>query len=358
MRLLHVISGLGVGGAETFLARLAPLLRDDGFEQTVVSLTGQGPLGTQLEAAGLTVVPLNIGNPISGFAEIGKLKTLMQTLKPDVVQGWMYHGDLAAAFAYRLAGRPGRLFWGIRCSNMDLDGYSLQLRLVVRLCAAMSAQPHVVVANSHTGARVHLDMGYEPQRLEVIHNGVDPSVFHSDPAARSAARATLGLPEDAVVAFSVARVDPMKDHENLLAAVGRVPGLRLVLVGAGTENLRKSDGVLALGRRDDVPALLPAGDIIVSSSAFGEGFPNALAEGMASGLVPVATDVGDTAVIVGETGIVVPPRQAAALADGLRTILSMQQPDRAALAAAAEARIRDHFSLSAAARRFAALYRE
>jgi glycosyltransferase involved in cell wall biosynthesis len=358
MRILHVISGLGTGGAESFLATLAPRLAARGLEQAVVSLTGDGPVAARLEADQIPVVRLNARGGISAIRAVVALRQVVASRQPDVLQGWMYHGDLLAAVAHRLVTRRDRrLFWNIRCSDMQLADYARQLRLVVRACRHLSRLPDVVLANSSAGARVHTAAGYRPHRLVIVPNGIDCARFRLDPQARAAVRAELGLALDAVVAMHVARVDPMKDHAGLLAAVARVEGLVTVLIGAGTEALARSPHVLGLGRREDVARLLCAGDLIVSSSAYGEGFSNALAEGMAAGLVPVATDVGDAGEIVGSTGAIVPPRDPAALAAALERIALLSASERSPRGAAARSRIECRFSLEAAVDRFEALYR-
>src|SRR5206468_9156694 len=137
--------------------------------------------------------------------------------------------------------------------------------------------------------------------------------YQPDAAARGAVRREFGIPEGAIVLAHIARVDPMKDHATFLAAMTRLPEISALMVGAGTENLPAGRNVIRLGRRDDVARLLPAADFVVSSSRFGEGFSNALAEGMACGLPAIATDVGDASVIVGDTGFVVSPEDPDAL---------------------------------------------
>lgn len=360
MRILHVISGLGTGGAESFLAALAPQLSARGFEQAVVSLTGDGPIAERLEQAGIPVTRLDARGALGAVRATRALARLVADSRPDVLQGWMYHGDLLATLAHRLAAGRGtrRLLWNIRCSDMRLEDYSRQLRLVVRACSRLSHQPDVVLANSFAGARVHTAAGYRPRRLEVVPNGVDIAAFRPDPQERQRVRAELGLAESDVVAMHVARVDPMKDHAGLLRAAEGLPGLRLVLVGAGTERLAQPPGVLGLGRRADVARLLTAGDIIVSSSAYGEGFSNAVAEGMSAALVPVATRVGDSDEIVGDCGEVVPPAEPDALAEALMHVAALSPEERRRRGAAARERMAARFSLAAAAERFAALYRE
>jgi glycosyltransferase involved in cell wall biosynthesis len=150
-------------------------------------------------------------------------------------------------------------------------------------------------------------------------------------------------------------MDPMKDYPTLLSALERVPEAIAVVMGAGTDQrLPQRDGLVRLGRRDDIPDILAAADMIVSPSAYGEGFSNALAEGMACGLVPVATDVGDAKRIVGDTGMIVPPRDPEALATAMRSLL--HAADRTEKGHAARKRIEDHFSLNRSVERFHRLY--
>ena len=199
-------------------------------------------------------------------------------------------------------------------------------------------------------------LGYRPRRAEVIYNGIDTDRFQPDAAMRAAVRNELGIADDAILLAHVARVDPMKDHESFLAAMARLPGLRAVLVGAGTENLPAAPNTLRLGRRADVARLLAASDIVVSSSAFGEGFSNALAEGMACGLPAVATDVGDAGAIVGDSGLIVPARDPQALAAALRDFAQEPATVRAERGKRARARIVEHFAMAPAVARFAGLY--
>jgi glycosyltransferase involved in cell wall biosynthesis len=358
---IHVISGLGVGGAETMLAQIAPRLAEQGMSQTVVSLTGDGPIAARLEAEGVPVVRLDLRRGAGPLRDLPRLARLVGAERPKILQGWMYHGDLAATVAHALAGGRSqrRLLWGIRCSNMDLERNAR----IIGWEARLSRWPDAIVANSKAGAEAHLAHGYRPRRLEVIPNGVDTDRFRPDPAARQRVRAELGLDEEALVAIHAARVDPMKDHDTLLAAAAQVPGLVVLLAGLGTEEYLAArpdapKGVRALGRRDDLPALLPAADIVVSSSAFGEGFSNALAEGMAAGLVPVTTEVGDAARIVGDTGAVVPPGDPAALGDALSALAATPREAVRRGGLAARSRIEAEFGIDRTVDRFAELYEE
>ena len=148
----------------------------------------------------------------------------------------------------------------------------------------------------------------------------------------------------------------MKDHGSFLAAMTELPDLFALLVGAGTENLAASRNVLRLGRRHDVARLFAAADVAVSSSRFGEGFSNALAEGMACGLPAVATDVGDAKLIVGDSGLVVPPENPHALAAAIRALAAEPAAARAERRQKARARIVEQFAMAHAIQRYGELY--
>jgi glycosyltransferase involved in cell wall biosynthesis len=358
--ILYVTTDLFIGGgAEGMLARLLtaePRLAD---AISVVSLLPGDSHAEPLRQAGITVHQLDFGSARGIASGLVRLARLIAQSKPDIVQGWMYHGDLAALVALVLSGRRRRtrLVWGIRCSEVDLRAYGRGLRLVVRACIALSRWPDVVTANSVAGLKSHLRLGYRPRRTEVIANGIEVERFKPDGAARAALRRELGIAADAVVLAHVARVDPMKDHAGLRTALLQLPDVTALLIGRGTEKLPAAPNVHRLGRRGDVERLLAAADIVVSSSAFGEGFANVLAEGMACGLPAVATDVGDARAIVGDSGLIVPPRDPGALAGAIRTLADESAAARSERGARARARIVENFAMNRAVARFAELYR-
>jgi glycosyltransferase involved in cell wall biosynthesis len=357
-KIVYVTAGLRGGGAEAMLTRLATAPPGVADEVTVVSLLPAEAHVERLRGAGVRVVELRFDKAGSIAAGLIKLAKLIAESRPDIVQGWMYYGDLATLVALALSGRrrQTRLVWSIRCSDMDLRRYGIGLRLVVKACTLLSRWPDLVTANSVAGLKSHLALGYRPRRAEVVANGIDIEEFKPDAAARRAVRSELGIPDDATVLAHVARVDPMKDHDSFLAAMAELPDLSAILVGAGTENLPVARNVLRLGRRQDVARLFAAADFVVSSSRFGEGFSNVLAEGMACGLPPITTDVGDAKVIVGDTGFVVPPENPAALAAAIRTLASESPAARGQRGIRARARIVENFAMPQAIKRYVELY--
>jgi glycosyltransferase involved in cell wall biosynthesis len=357
-KILYVTPGLRGGGAEGMLARLATARPEVADEITIVSLLPAEAHMARLRAAGVEVIELRF-DKVGGIATgLLKLARIIAERRPDIVQGWMYYGDLAALLALALSGRrrQARLIWSIRCSAMDWRNYGVGLGLVVKACALLSRWPDLVTANSVAGLKSHLALGYRPRRAEVVANGIDIDEFKPDRDARRAVRTELGIAEDKIVLAHVSRVDAMKDHNNFLAAMVRLPDLSAVLVGTGTENLPAAPNILRLGRRHDVARLLAAADFVVSSSRCGEGFSNVLGEGMACGLPAVATDVGDANLIVGDTGLVVRPESPDALASAIRTLAAEPAAAQKERGTKARARIVENFTMRHAVERYAELY--
>jgi glycosyltransferase involved in cell wall biosynthesis len=367
LSVLHVITGLGDGGAEACLYRLATHDVIDRHE--VVALMDADKYGPLLEQAGIRVHAL--GMPRSRVTRSGlrRLWSIVRTSDADVIQTWMYHGDLIGGGLARMAGRRA-IVWGIHNTFMD----PLRTRVIARAAAMASwGVPRTIISCSEAASRLHARMGYDASRLVVVPNGYDLSRFEPDPVARASLRAEWGAGPTGVVLGTVARWDPQKDHANLARALSQLDPVvagrcRLVLVGTGMDGSNQAlvqlldthglrERTLLLGRRDDVAGVMSAFDLHVLPSV-AEAFPNVIAEAMACGTPCVVTDTGDSALIVGDTGWVVPARDSAALARALeRAIASVDDAvpfqDRKA---AARARIEDNFSLARMAESYAEVW--
>jgi glycosyltransferase involved in cell wall biosynthesis len=304
------------------------------------------------------------------LAALHTLQRQLRAAQPDIVHTWLYHADLAGLLAARLAGQP-RVIWNIRCSSLDASERRLPLRLLQRTLAALSGWPSAVVTNSVEGRRAHEALGYHPRAWSLIPNGIDTGTFRPDPEARARARAEFGLPGDAIVVGIVGRAHPMKDHASFLHAASLLTAndarVRFVMVGRdvdqepGLAAMAAAIGpgrVVFAGERQDVQAQLAAMDILVSSSAWGEGFPNAIAEAMSCGVPVVTTDVGDSAAIVGTAGLVVKPQDGEAIATALASLLALGEDARRELGTRARARIESEYSLTTAATSYRRLYEQ
>jgi|SRR5215213_494185 len=352
----HVIPTLLTGGAERVLESLLLARRAEPYTQVVVNLTGEGALS----APDHTVEVCNLGmsSPADLPRTIRRLAQLIRDRRPQIVQSWLHYADLISLLALQWSGcrSETKLYWGVRASNLDLAHYSYALRLTVMACAALSTRPDAVIANSFAGRDAHLRIGYRPPVFTVIPNGVDTARYRRSPEARARVRGALQVGVHEHVAIHVARVDPMKDHEILIEASRRRPDLSFWLVGQGTEELALPANTIGLGNRSDVQDLYAAADIALSTSAFGEGFPNAVAEAMACELPVIATNVGDAARIVGTCGYVIKPRDTPALLASMDALFRMSAIDRSDLGKSGRLRIQQRFSLEKSIQAFDRLF--
>ena len=333
--------------------------------QVVVSLMNDGVHVNTLRNAGIDVHCVGMRRGFPSPVAFFRLVSLLRQERPDVLMTWLYHADLLGTLAAPLAGVK-RLIWNIRCSDVDFDSYPMSTRWTVAMLARLSGRPWAIGANSEAGRRSHEGLGYAPARWIYLPNGFDLKEWRPDAVDRAAVREELGLGPEDVGIVMVARVDPMKDHTNLLAAaaylVERRPQVRFVLIGRGTDALALppafAGSVVALGERTDIPRLLRGFDIAVLSSSFGEGFPNAIGEAMSTGLPCVVTDVGDTAALVQDTGIVVPPRDPVAFAIGIDALIAEGPEATKRRGVMARERIAMHWSIERAMNAYREVWQE
>jgi glycosyltransferase involved in cell wall biosynthesis len=373
LKVLHIITGLGVGGAEAMLLKLLTRFRADGPECEVLSLAPEGPMAAPIRALGVPVSALGLGSGAGAVFGLPGLIGRVRRARPDVVQCWMNHGNLMGGLAARAAS-TAPVLWSLRQSNLDPVLAKRGTMAVLRLGARFSRWlPDRILCVSESARRVHAALGYDESRMVVIPNGFDLDVFRPDPASRRVLRGELGIGADDVLVGLAARFDPQKDIGTFLAAAARVAAAtaeaRFLLCGEGMDaanpalaRLIADAGVGArvhlLGRRTDMPRITSALDIAVSSSAYGEGFSNALGEALACAVPAVSTDVGDARQIVGEEGRIVPIRDPVALAAAIAELIALGAEGRARLGQEGRARMARDYALDAIARRYRAIYDE
>lgn len=342
-----------------------------GPEQLVVSLRPEGGLRARIEATGAELVDLGLSPGEISPKALVDLARRLRRWRPDLVHGWMYHGNLAAMLAGWLAGRRPPIIWNIRHSLHDLGHEKRGTRAVIRVGARLSPFASTVIYNAYVSARQHEALGYASGRAEIIPNGFDTGLFRPEPEVRAAWRARLGVSPSTLLVGHVARYHPMKDHASLIRAAGQLAAkgvdLFLVMVGEGVtpqnEELASvvasaglAKRVALLGERSDIPEIVPAFDLAVLCSAWGEGFPNVLGEAMACGVPCVATDVGDCGHLLTVGGTLVPGCDPEALAAAMEHLLRLPEDRRRDIGAAGRERVEREFALSAIAQRYTTLY--
>jgi glycosyltransferase involved in cell wall biosynthesis len=330
MKIVHIITGLNDGGAEAVLYRLCKY--DTTNTHVVISMMDQGKYGPLLRECGVDMYCLGMPRRGLKLKGLNLLRKHLKKEKPDVIQTWMYHGDLVGGVIARILGYKS-ICWGIRHSTLEKGKSPQSTILVAKLCSLLShVVPAKIICCSQRAAEVHQQLGYSKNKIVVIPNGYDLDQFSPDQEARQRLRTEWGISDDLPLLGMVARYDPQKDHVNLIKALGMLKKsgkeFRCVLVGSGMdlsnselvaliEDEDIEDRVLLLGRRLDIQKVMNAIDLHILSSSYGEAFPNVLAEAMACGTPCITTDVGDAALIVGETGWVVPPKDPTALTQAI-----------------------------------------
>lgn len=342
MKVMHIITGLNDGGAEAILHRICT--HDKKNTHIVVSMMDKGKYGPMLQEVGIKVFCLGMPRGKLTFNGLWGLRKIIKNKKPDVVQTWMYHANLVGGIIARIGGIKS-VCWGIHNGALTPETAALSTIAVSKLSALLSrVVPSSIICCSKNSVEVHKKAGYSKDKLVYIPNGYDITKFSPNGKKRTKVRKELGLGEEDVLLGMVARYDPLKDHANLIKALSMLKRSRkdnfyCALVGtdidikniAIEEEIRRgnlTDKMILLGRRDDISDLMNAFDIHILSSQ-SEAFPNVLAEAMACGTPCVTTDVGDAAVIVGQTGWVVPPKSPKALAKAIgNAIEESKKPER------------------------------
>ena len=370
IRVLHLINGLGRGGAEMVLARLLEGADRSRFSQSVISLTAQAEMLPVIEQACEYVELLGV-TKASAVAKIPHLIRTVRKLQPDLVQCWMYQSNLLGG-VLRPWLRPRGLVWGLHHSKLDRSVDKLMTRAVARASALVSRRADRIVSCSQSGLDFHKSIGYAGDRLVFIPNGFDPEAFKPSPVSRAAVREEMGVGDEDLVIGTVARYHPTKGYCTLMQAASRFlqmnRSVHFVMVGRSvsrdntelTKYLQESIGskrVHLLGERSDIERVMPALDIYTSAS-HSEAFSITIGEAMACGIPCVVTDVGDSAMIVGETGYVIEPRNPEALIEAWQHMVRIEQAGRTALGEKARMRIIDHFSLKRVVQMYASMYDE
>jgi glycosyltransferase involved in cell wall biosynthesis len=371
---LCLITSLNVGGAQTMLYRLLSRMDRTRFAPQVISMVDLelGPMNKTFETLGVPLRSLGMRpgrpNPVS----ILRLARWLRKDRPDVISTWLYHADLIGGMAAKLAGGIP-VAWGIRHCDLSREGNKWLTLQTVKACALMSHWlPTRIVCNSEAARKTHVAAGYAIDKMMVIHNGSDLTMLKPDLAARESVRKELEIPEDAPLIGLVGRFDPQKDHHNFVQAAGLLhrdrPDVHFLLCGDDItwENPKLARWIQEadiagccrlLGRRADIPRLTAAFDIATSSS-FGESFANVIAEAMSCAIPCVVTDVGESALILGQTGRVVPPKNPMALALAWRDLLDLGHDGRTQLGMAARLRIQEYFNLRDTVTRYENLYQD
>jgi glycosyltransferase involved in cell wall biosynthesis len=368
----HLITGLDSGGAQMMLYNLLSKTNREKFEPIVISMMDRGIFADRIATLDVPIYTLDMNaETSSSIKSLWKLQDILRQLKPNVIQSWMYHANIAAALSQVLSFMKIPVCWGIHHSIASLSSEKKLTITLIKLGAYLSRLPSKIVFVSQSSQQQHQALGYSDRHSDVIPNGFDTSLFMPSPTAKLALRSELGLPENAFLIGAIGRNHPMKDHANFIQAAALLhaqqPEIHFLLIGKElngnnltlVEQIKKlniKDHFHLLGERNDISRLTAALDICSLSSAYGEAFPLVIGEAMSCGVPCVVTDVGDSGWIVGDTGRVVPPKNAPALAAAWQELVELDPQAREELGKMARKRVIEDFSLELIVDRYEEVY--
>jgi glycosyltransferase involved in cell wall biosynthesis len=371
-KLLHIITGLAKGGAEAMFYKLLSRLDKDRFEVSVISLTEKGTFGNALEELEVPVFSLGLMTPWLNPLLFWQLIRLTRSFKPDLIHGWMYHGNIAALATSTVTPGSIPVVWNIFHTPTDLRLEKRMTAFLIRLGARLSTRTARIIYDSRAGALRHETLGYAKEKTVVIPNGFDCDHFAPSKSARLTLRKSLGLKEQATLIGLIGRYHPAKDFNNFIKAASllakKKDDVYFVLVGREVDKSNVElmqliqqamveEKTYLLGERLDINEIVAGLDILTSSSC-SESFSNVIGEAMACGVPCVVTDVGDSAWLVGETGVVVKPRNPEALASGWEKLLELKFEERRKVGLRARQRVMEHFSLETVVGTYKQVYEE
>ncbi|MBO0663033.1 glycosyltransferase [Jiella sp. MQZ9-1] len=350
------------------LTRFLRHLETASYASSVLSLLPFGALRSQIAKTCADVYSIEMSRK-PWPSDLYQLGRVMGRIKPDVIHGWMYHGNLAATLGSLVCRALAPVIWSVHHSIADITDETPANRRLIQLSGRISSGTSAIVYCSRVAAEQHEAIGFDPRRTLVIPNGIDCNEFQIDASASARLRTELAIPTGRTIVGHVSRFHPMKDQANLVRALARLIGegydIQGVFVGEGhidgtvrtlARELGIDQRITTIGPRADVSDYLAGFDLFALSSAWGESFSLATAEAMSCGVPAVVTGLGDCGQLVGKTGLVVPPRDTEALARGIASLVDLSQDERHSLGLSARRRVEQHFSIDNYVARHLELY--
>lgn len=367
LKIVHIIVDLNIGGAETMLFKLLKNVNRSLYDIEVISMMDEGVFGPKIRELGIPVHTLEMKKGFINPFSIRKARFLVKDA--HIIQTWMYHADL---LGFIIKNRPSKqkLIWGIRHSNLDKNKNKKTLLMIAKLNSFLSKRTDSIISCSENAVKIHKEFGYNSDNMITIPNGFELDKFYKQQDAKKSLTSELDLPVNKPLIVHIGRWSPQKDYPNLIKSIKLIQQknmeVNFLLCGMGIDktnkeliNLLKENkvekNIMLIGRREDIPRILSAGDGLVSSS-LGEGFSNVIGEAMACETPCIVTDIGDSAYIVGQSGIVVPPQNSELLSKAVLDFLNKTKEEKEEMGKKARERVIEEFEITKVARKFEEQY--
>lgn len=371
MKIIHILSGLSTGGAERMLVKLIKQTKDI-VEHVVISLSDEGEQGYYIKKMEIPLITLELSGAIQSLFSVGKLRKIIVSQDADIIQAWMYNGNLAAILACRSLNIP--VVYNVRHSLHNIRSEKKTMQATIRLNTFYSKRAAAIVYNSKVSRKQHEEFGFSSRASIIIPNGFDVDLYKKSQENRLFIREYFKIPENAFLFAQIGRNHPMKNHRGFIEAAIKTiqkanrKDIYFLVVGMGVGSdlelqklIRESkteDKILLSDQRPDIEKVWSAADCGVLSSSWGEGFPNVVGEAMACENLCIVTDIGDSAFIVGDCGIVVQPNNIKDMSDSMVRMLRVPEGDFYAKSRQARKRIVDYFSIEKIAAQYLELYND
>lgn len=327
IKIVHIITGLGSGGAENMLYKLIKYSDKSKYYHEVISLMDEGIIGKRIRDEGVKIHSLNVSKA-KIFKSILNARRICKDF--DIINTWLYHADIFGFLIAKIL-LTKKLIWNIRHSNLDKDANKSRTLMIVKINALLSKKLDCITFNSNKALDTHLAIGYKNKDTIVIPNGFELDKYSFNEENREILRKSLNIVKESKALITVGRWDIQKDYETLFKALNEMKNehtnFKMIMVGTKLDEHNRElcdlalqydlrDELMLLGRRNDISELLSAADCYISSS-LGESFSNSIGEAMACALPCIVTDVGDSKQIVGETNDVVKAKDSKGLAEAI-----------------------------------------
>lgn len=331
IRIVHIITGLGSGGAENMLYKLLKYSDKSKYYHEVISLMDEGVIGKRIRDEGVKIHSLNVSKA-NIFKSILYARRICKDF--DIINTWLYHADLFGFVIAKLLLKK-KLIWNIRHSNLDKNANKSRTLMIVKINSLLSKKTDCITFNSNKALETHLTVGFKNKNTIVIPNGFELNKFSFNEENRNTLRRAFNLDKDSKALITVGRWDVQKDYVTLFKALNEIKNthtnFKMIMVGTNLDEYNEDlcnlsikydlrDKLMLLGRRNDISEILSAADCYISSS-LGESFSNSIGEAMACALPCIVTDVGDSKQIVGETNYVVNAKDFKGLAEAIGRFL-------------------------------------
>lgn len=355
MKIVHVMTGLEVGGAEMALARLIKTSKSSPVTHAIISLNSSGEMGSVFAEMNVKVYALDFkSNSFSAFYNLVKI---IRTENPDVVHTWLYHADLIGGIAAFMAG-CSNVVWSLR-TLAERKHNRRTTKAVVKVCAILShVMPKKIICVGMSVKSSHIALGYSQRKMQVIPNGISVDEKKPKQNALFSLKEQFGIPSDHCVIGTVGRFNEVKGQKYFVDAsryinagnsdfvflmVGRGCDPQNAMLMSWIHSTGNSHKFILMGEQRPIDDYLHVMDLYVSPSLI-EGFPNALAEAMSQRKLCVATDVGDSALLLGKFGKLVRPGSAIAISEGINGLLNLTFQKKTEIREAARLRIVNNFT--------------